>query len=107
MHTALEKARKAAGIGSLKKNYPENPRERGCGFWAAFIGVVGNELARADDALMAAQKEAKELAIKNADLEQKVSESNLGRIANGVESLALSESWTPDKRDTVRKKLVG
>ena len=52
MHTILEEARKAAGISGMRKNYPDNSKQRGCGYWAAY-NALGNlliELNKPDEA---------------------------------------------------------
>jgi len=107
MHVAIEKARKAAGIGSLKKNYPQNPRERGCGFWAGFVCVLSDQLASMDAEALSDKQRISELAVNNATLERKLSEMRTGRIANGVEALGLAEGWLPEKRDSVLSRIAG
>lgn len=107
MHVVIEKARKAAGIGSLKKNYPESHKERGCGFWAAFIGVVGDQLAQMDAQQLADQRLIAELANEKADLENQLAKALKGRVMNGIEALSHSEGWTKDKQSVVMAKIAG
>ena len=107
MHNAIEKARKAAGIGSLSKNYPVNPKERGCGYWAGFVCVIGDQLAQQDAEILKLEHRIADLAQGNADLERRLSTMQQGRIANGVEALGEKEGWLPNKRADVLTKLAG
>jgi hypothetical protein len=107
MHVVLEKARKSAGISSLKKNYPEDSKQRGCGYWAAFIGSVGNDLAAMDERYLDVMAENARLASANANLERQLSVTKDGKIANGMEAIALSEGWDKSKQVAAVKRLVG
>jgi hypothetical protein len=107
MHTSIEKAQRAAGIGSLKRNYPENPKERGCGFWAAFLGVISSELSAKDAELRESSKEIALLATKLAALQEKQADIIRSRTVNGIEAMALREQWTPEKADSIAKKICG
>lgn len=107
MHVVLEKARKSAGISSLKKNYPDDHKQRGCGYWAAFIGSVGNDLAAMDERYQEALQEISKLATVNANLERQLSATKDGRMQNGVEAIGLAEGWDKVKQTAAIKKLVG
>ena len=107
MHQAIEKARKAAGISSLKKNYPENHRERGCGYWAAFIGVIGDQFASKDAEIIEHLNTIAEQSQMVSKLQAKLADVTRDKMSNGVEALALSEGWTPEKRGTVMHKIAG
>jgi hypothetical protein len=107
MHVVLEKARKSAGISSLQKNYPNDPKQRGCGYWAAFIGSVGNDLAAMDERFLAVTAEKAELSKQLALLERKLSVTKDGLVANGMEAIALSEGWDKSKQVAAVKRLVG
>lgn len=107
MHVVLEKARKSAGISSLKKNYPEDGKQRGCGYWAAFIGSVGNDLAVMDERYQEALQEVSKLATTNANLERQLSATKDGKMANGMEAIALAEGWDKAKQANAVRKLVG
>jgi hypothetical protein len=107
MHVSIEKARKASGIGSLKKNYPENPKERGCGFWAAFIGVISNELSERDARHMKDQETIATMAMENASLTERIGEIQTKRVANGIEAVGHMEGWSKDKQTTVMAKIAG
>jgi len=107
MHVVLEKARKSAGISSLKKNYPDDHKQRGCGYWAAFIGSVGNDLAVMDERYLEVQARNSELAMANAKLERELSAVKDGKIANGMEAIGLAEGWDKSKQQTAVRKLVG
>jgi hypothetical protein len=107
MHVVLEKARKSAGINSLKKNYPEDSKQRGCGHWAAFIGSVSNDLAAMDEKYLSVMEQNTELAKCNANLERQIALVKDGKIANGMEAIGIAEGWDKSKQSLAIKKLVG
>lgn len=107
MHVVLEKARKSAGISSLKKNYPDDQKQRGCGYWAAFIGSIGNDLAVMDERYLEVVAENSKLAVANANLERQLSVVKDGKIANGMEAIGIAEGWDKSKQASAVKKLVG
>lgn len=75
MHAAIEAARKAAGIGSLKRNYPANPKERGIVYWSAFIAAIERQLVAMDERRAASVERIEELASRRADLERQLAEA--------------------------------
>ena len=74
MHSLIEQARRSAGIGSLRKNYPDDAKERGAGFWAAFVGALNEKLQHLDDLQATAERQLEELASRRADLERRLAE---------------------------------
>jgi hypothetical protein len=45
MSIEIDSARISAGIGSMSKNYPDDDKQRGCGYWAAFVGALRNQFS--------------------------------------------------------------
>jgi len=107
MHQAIEKARKAAGISSLKKNYPENHRERGCGYWAAFIGVISDQLADKDAEIISHLNKISEQSQALTKLQAKLSEVSQHRITNAVEAIGRAEEWDKAKQASYFNKIAG
>jgi hypothetical protein len=107
MHVAVEKARKAAGISSLKKNYPENPKERGCGFWAAFIGVISDQLSQMDSRALKDSQTISDLSNRLADLEAERSKDFKRAVTNGITAIGNEEGWTPDKMKETTVRIAG
>ena len=104
MHALIEKARKSAGIASLKNNYPVDPKQRGCGYWAAFLGSLDTSLGQKDDDLSAARGRHENDLRKIGELEHEINKLTKLNIVNGVTRVALEEGWTPAKqRETVDK----
>jgi hypothetical protein len=107
MHVVIEKARKAAGISGLTKNYPDNSKQRGCGYWAAFIGSISNDLGRVDQEQKEMEHTISEQARKIADLEGDLNGLRSKACVNGIFAIAREEEWTVDKRERVQTMLVG
>jgi len=98
MHVIIESARKSAGISGLKSNYPENKKQRGTGYWAAFLGALDYQLGLADEALRKSMVEAKSLAMRNAELERDLNKLREKRTRNGVALVAEQQRWSVDAR---------
>lgn len=107
MHALIEKARKSAGISSLQKNYPSDPKQRGCGFWAAFLGSLDTSLGQLDAQILASHKQHEEDLREIAALEHELNRVRKSNLENGVTRVALEEGWTEDKRRDTVAKLAG
>lgn len=107
MHALIEEARKSAGISSLERNYPKDNKQRGAGFWAAFLGSLQTQLGKRDESERSLLKENSRLATRVAELEHHATASVKTRVEMGVENLGHQEDWSADKRQTVVKKLAG
>ena len=106
MHTIIEAARKSAGISGLKSNYPENKKQRGAGFWAAFLGALDFQLGRFDSEYSAALKEAKLLAVRNAELEKELNAIREKKVRNGVMLIAEQQQWSGDQRSKAMEAIA-
>jgi len=111
MHNEIERARKAAGISGMTRNYPDNPKQRGCGYWAAFIGSIGNSLAAMDAAEKRMVREHGDqivmLSKRITELEAELDAARKGRMELGIEAICHQEGWTVDRRNETVKKLAG
>lgn len=111
MHYVIERARKAAGISGMRKNYPDDPKQRGCGFWAAVLGVISDELSKRDqDATETAVKHKEEMSAKHLRIEEL--EADLRRvkdasISKGVELVRHQEGWTLERGREALKTIAG
>lgn len=90
MHAVIEQARKAAGIGSMARNYPADPRERGAGFWAAFVGALNEKLQHLDDRQQLAEKQLEELASRREALERRLLDIDPDHPTNRALALAIT-----------------
>lgn len=107
MHALIEKARKSAGIASLKKNYPSDPKQRGCGFWAAFLGSLDTSLGQLDADVISAHKRHEEDLRRIAELEHEINKLSKLNLQNGVTRVALEEGWSTEKQRETVAKLAG
>jgi hypothetical protein len=107
MHIAIEKARKTANIGSLAKNYPVDPKQRGCGYWAAFLGSIGNDLASMDAAQLKSEKEKTEILLRCTKLERELSEARKCAAKNCVELIGEQEGWDESKISHNTVRMIG
>ena len=111
MHPAIEKARKAAGISSLRKNYPENPKHRGCGYWAGFVCVAADQFASYDAQILADQRAYAVLAAEKSSVseqlaiaEKRIAELTEGNAVNVMEAVCDTAELSADTRlEAVRK----
>ncbi len=107
MKSVIEKARKAAGISALKGgNYPADPKQRGAGYWAAFIGALRTEI----DYLIAecneagkAEREALKAAIA---LEKDLHKAEKSRTTEAVTALAHELHWEAGTREKVVSRIA-
>ena len=105
MHPMIEAARKSAGISDLKtRNYPSDPKQRGAGFWAAFVGSLDTSIQRL---VSESDDEIKKLSRENLQLQKEVEKARKQQMENGVEAIALSEGWSHDKRTETVRKIAG
>lgn len=111
MHTVIETARRAAGISGMKKNYPDDPKQRGCGYWAAFIGSLSNDLGVMDkqglQSARAAEEEIRKLASRVDELEQENTRLRAKLQHNGVELVRHQEGWSIEEGREVLKTIAG
>ena len=107
MHVEIEKARKAAGISGMKKNYPDDPKQRGCGYWAAYTGSCSNSFASKDAELMRMKDEILAANKRNVELEHALNEALKGRVQLGVEAIGHQEGWSVDRRNETVKRIAG
>ena len=107
MHAVLERARKAAGISGMKKNYPDDPKQRGCGYWAAYGGSISNELALIDEERLAMLRDGAEQAAQIVDLEHALNRLRHKKATVAVELIKEKEGWSPEKGRDVLDKIAG
>jgi uncharacterized protein (DUF362 family) len=111
MHSVIEKARKAAGISGMKKNYPDDPKHRGAGFWAAFIGSVSNDLGMVDQLRITAsetsEKTVRAWATRVDEQQKEIDRLRAILQERGIDNLRLHEGWSVEKGREVLKTLAG
>ena len=107
MNAIIESARKSAGISDLSKNYPANPKQRGCGFWAAFLGSLDTSIGVKDKAASAVDKELNLALREVARLEKELNELRKLNIKNGVKAVGSMEGWSVDKQSTIEHQIAG
>ena len=107
MHALIEKARKSAGISSLQRNYPMDPKQRGCGYWAAFLGSLDTMLGQVDAQIIASGQQHEKDLRSIGELEHELNRIRKTNLENGVTRVALEEGWTEDKRRDTVAKLAG
>lgn len=111
MHILLQNARRAAGISGLRKNYPDDPKQRSAGHWAAFIGSLNNDLGQRDEVerkyreKVAADLQAAHQRIEA--LEARLREAMAASVTKGVEVPRHQEGWSIEKANEVQKTIAG
>jgi len=117
MHKFISKAAKAAGIVggkddrnsgqvAMSKNYPDNPRHRGCGYWAAFIGALEHLIQEAEERYLTVLAEKDQLHAENARLRDEIDKLRQSTMENGIELIAEQEGWDTDKRKQTVKRIA-
>jgi hypothetical protein len=111
MHVILEEARKAAGISGMKGNYPEDPKQRGAGYWGAYNGSLNTILARKDqdyiDTIAKHSKEVRAAHVRVEDLEAELRRVKDHSIATGIEVVRQQEGWSIERGREALKTIAG
>lgn len=111
MHVFIENARKAAGISGMTKNYPDDPKQRGCGYWAAFLGSINNDCGKRDAEILAAERqhsaELKQAHKRIEDLELELRMAREAGVKKGVQLLQYKEGWSIEKGREAEKTVAG
>lgn len=118
MHFKVDDARKSAGIGGMRKNYPDDPKQRGCGYWAAFCGALSQTLENDDREKLRVAEERRAETADWAKMEQGLHEEIRKHLAeierlrkklqtNGIEVLRYQEGWSIEKGQEAQKTIAG
>lgn len=111
MHVVLEKARKAAGISGFTKNYPDNPKQRGCGFWAAFMGSISNDLGMMDASELKSSRtsaaDIRNWATRVDELEVEIAGLRKMLQERGIEVIRHQQNWSVEQGVEALKTIAG
>lgn len=111
MHVVIEKARKSAGISGMKKNYPDDPKQRGCGYWAAFLGSLSNDLGRIDaerlDSSKKVEEDVRHWAERVDELDAEITRLRRLLQERGIEVIRQQEGWPVEKGRHLLETIAG